>query len=243
MVFCERMTPSILMQEGRHSADLEATSERLVSEGAYKRQRIVTIVPAIAPIPAQVYLSHVNLIYPPNQGVCRMMALGMEVGAAYSATLEQILAHPDLKDFEYLLTLETDNLPPQDGVIKLVSRMENHPEFSCISGLYFTKGEGGVAQIWGDPKDPLPNFRPQVPVPGELVECCGTGMGFALWRLSMFKDERLKRPWFETYNGTQGKGVGTQDLTFWSDARKFGYRCAVDCSVKVGHLDSNGIIW
>jgi hypothetical protein len=113
-----------------------------------------------------------------------------------------------------------------------------------LGGLYWTKGEGGVPQIWGDPRDPVLNFRPQVPVPGELVECCGTGMGFNLWRMSMFKDDRLRRPWFRTLTGIEGTGVGTQDLYFWGDARKCGYRCAVDCGVLVGHLDtSTGDVW
>ena len=133
-------------------------------------------------------------------------------------------------------------MPPQDGLLKLIKRMEERPEFSCVGGLYWTKGEGGVPQMWGDPKDPILNFRPQVPVPGQLVECCGTGMGFNLWRLSMFKDERLRRPWFKTLAGREG--VGTQDLYFWGDARKHGYRCAIDCDVLVGHYDSVGdVIW
>jgi hypothetical protein len=117
--------------------------------------------------------------------------------------------------------------------------MEMHPEMSCIGGLYWTKGPGGVPQIWGDVRDPVPNYRPQLPDPnGGLVECVGTGMGFNLWRLSMFKDERLRRPWFKTQ--ADATGVGTQDLYFWSDARKYGYRCAVDCGVRVGHYDLKG---
>ena len=48
------------------------------------------------------------------------------------------------------------------------------------SELEFVAYEGGVAQIWGDPKDYLLNFRPQPPIPGQLVECCGTGMGSML---------------------------------------------------------------
>jgi hypothetical protein len=69
-------------------------------------------------------------------------------------------------------------------------------------------------------------------------------MGFNLWRLSMFKDPHLRKPWFKTLNGTQGEGVGTQDLYFWGDARKYGHRCAIDCSVKVGHYDrANDMVW
>jgi hypothetical protein len=171
-----------------------------------------------------------------------MAAIGVEVGEAYTQTVEAILGNAELSTWEYLLTIEHDNIPPVDGVVKLIKRMEQHPEFACIGGLYWTKGEGGVPQIWGDPRDPSINFRPQPPVAGRLVECCGTGMGFNLWRISMFKDPKLRRPWFKTIAGAEG--VGTQDLYFWGDARKHGYRCAVDCDVLVGHYDVNSdIIW
>ena len=74
-----------------------------------------------------------------------------------------------------------------------------------------------------------------------MIECNGVGMGFALWKMSIFKDERLRKPWFKTIAGREG--AGTQDLYFWGDARKYGYRCAVDCAVCVGHIDGNGFVW
>ena len=218
------------------------TSARLLKGASWKKQRIVVIMPADALMPAKAALAHWNLIFPPNNGIVRILAQGMEVGDAYSTAITQVLAHPELSQWEYLLTIEHDNLPPQDGVIALVNQMEAHPEYACIGGLYFTKGEGGVAQIWGDPADPVVNFRPQVPKPGQLIECCGTGMGFNLWRLSMFKDARLQKPWFRTIAGKDG--CGTQDLVFWGDARKHGYRCAIDCAVQVGHLDAVAdLVW
>lgn len=230
---------------GFHNNKLDESVSRIISDGSWKKQRIIVIIPAEYTIPARVALSHWNLIFPPNNGVYRILAQGMEVGEAYSQAIEGILSHPELSQWEYILTIEHDNTPPFDGVVKLVERMENHPEFDCIGGLYFTKGEGGVPQIWGDVKDPVLNFRPQPPDPnGGLVECCGTGMGFNLWRLSMFKDSKLRKPWFKTINGVNGPGVGTQDLYMWTDARKYGHRCAIDCSVKVGHFDKNtGIVW
>ena len=199
------------------------------------------VLPAADLVPAKCVLSWMNMAFPPNNGVVRWLAQGMEVGDAYSSAIEQILGHPDLRDWEYLLCVEHDNIIPSDGVIKLIEQMENHPEFSAIGGLYFTKGEGGCPQIWGDAKDPTPNYRPQPPDPnGGLVECCGTGQGFTLFRLKMFKDDRLRKPWFKTLNGSNGPGVSTQDLYFWGDARKYGYRCAIDCSVRVGHYDLKG---
>lgn len=236
------MNPQLTMLDvgGSHNADPDGTRARLLRGGSHKRQRIVVIVPAIAPIPPKVYLSHVNLAFPPNNGVVRILAEGMEVGDAYSQAITNVLAHPDLSQWEYVLTVETDNCPPGDGVVRLVECLEQRPELAAVSGLYFTKGAGGCAQIWGDPNDPVLNFRPQVPMVDGIQECCGLGQGFCLYRLATFKDERLRRPWFKTLNGTGGQGIGTQDLFFWTDARKHGYRCAVDTRIKVGHYDFEG---
>ena len=239
------MRPQLVgIEQGVHNRDLKQSGQRIIEGGSWKKQRVIMLIPAGVSIPTKVYLSHCSLIFPPNQAQYRMAAIGMEVGEAFSNAIEEIIRHPELSQWEYLLTIEHDNIPPADGIVKLIQRMEAHPEYSCIGGLYWTKGEAGVPQIWGDPKDAL-NFRPQAPDPnGGLVECCGTGMGFNLWRLQMFKDEKLRKPWFKTLNGSQGQGVGTQDLYAWSDFRNHGYRCAVDCSVKVGHYDPDAdITW
>lgn len=222
---------------GRHNETIEQTQQRLLKDASWKRQRIIVIIPASDNMSTKVALSHWNIMFPPNQAVVKILAVGMEVGAAYSEAIQGILDHPELSKWEYILTLEHDNMPPPDGVLKLLKRMEEHPEFDCIGGLYYTKGDNGVAQIWGDPKDPVLNFRPQPPVPGQLVECCGTGMGFNLWRIKMFKDKKLRTPWFKTV--ADSTGIGTQDLYAWADFRKHGYRCAIDCDVLVGHHDAS----
>jgi hypothetical protein len=224
---------------GVHNEQLTRATARILEGASWKQQRVVLILPAGAMMPTKVALSHWGLIFPPNQGAHRMLALGMEVGEAYSNAIAEIIEHPDLSKWEYILTIEHDNCPPADGLLKLIKQMEKHPEFACIGGLYWCKGADGVPQIWGNPKDPLVNFRPQPPDPaGGLVECVGTGMGFCLWRIAMFKDARLRRPWFKTIAGSEG--VGTQDLYAWSDFRRLGYRCAIDCSVLVGHYDMEG---
>ena len=240
------MKPQLLIQEmptgGIHNGDVGKTRTRLDKSKSWKKQRIVVLIPTAETIAAKVALSHWNLAFPPNNGVVRVLAVGMEVGEAYSTAIEQVLSHPELSQWEFLLTIEHDNMPPHDGVLKLVEHMEENPKYDCIGGLYYTKGYGGCAQIWGDPKDPMLNFRPQLPDPnGGLVECCGTGMGFNLWRLKMFKDKKLRRPWFVTQ---KKDGIATQDLYAWTDFRKHGYRCAVACDVKVGHYDlERDFIW
>jgi hypothetical protein len=100
--------------------------------------------------------------------------------------------------------------------------------------------------IYGNPIGIL-NFIPQVPVQETIQECNGLGMGFTLFKLDIFKDERIPKPWFRTvqewseHSGSRGY---TQDLYFFENARKAGYKIACDTRVKVGHLDpSTGIVW
>jgi hypothetical protein len=237
------MDKGLIIQDfaGVHNGDPVKTGARLIKGGSWKKQRIIVILPADQMIHAKVALSLWNLIFPPNNAVFRILAQGMEVGDAYSTALEQIVAHPDLKQFEYVLTIEHDNLSPSDGVLKLLEDLEEHKELAAVSGLYFTKGESGCAQIWGDVNDSTLNYRPQIPKPETLQECVGIGMGFALWRTSVFLDPRVEKPFFKTEKSAQG--VATQDLAFWSKNRKFGYRCAVDTRVKVGHVDGAGFVW
>lgn len=221
---------------GAHNAALR--SGQHIHGNTWKKARTIMIIPSSATMAAKVALSHWNLIFPPNQGVYRMLVTGCEVGDAYSTAIEGIIAHPDLSQWEYVLTVESDNIPPPDGVLKLIRRMEDNPHLSCVGGLYWCKGPGGAPHIWGDITDPVVNYRPVMPRAGELVECYGTSMGFNLWRMEMFKDKRIARPLFQTKAGING--VGTQDLAFWGEARKYGYRCAVDCDVLVGHHDLTG---
>lgn len=226
---------------GHHNQDLTETLSRLKQEGAYSDMSCVVLIPAFGTVPTKVIASWWNSYFPPNQQVYKIFAVGMEVGEAFSQSIEHILNDPVLGKCKYLITVEHDNIGPTNGFVKLLQHINNHPEYACIGGLYFTKGYGGVPQIWGDPKDPIMNFRPQLPDPnGGLVECNGTGMGYNVWRLDMFRDERLRKPWFKTLTGAEGTGAGTQDLYFWNDAKKYGYRCAVACDVKVGHYDHAG---
>jgi hypothetical protein len=236
----------ITVDFGKHNQDLEATAARLTKEGAWKKQRVVQIIPSASQIPAKAYVSHRGLITPPNQPYIPLLIENAEVGAAYEAAFDVILGNPGLREFEFVLTIEHDNIPEPTGLLKLIGHMEAHPELAAISGLYFTKGEGGAAQIWGDITDPMVNFRPQAPKPGEVVECYGLGMGFALYRMGMFRElqeKKVPRPWFKTFSG-QGGGA-TQDLYFWQHvARANGFRCAVACDVPVGHLDmTTGFVW
>lgn len=181
---------------------------------------------------------------PMNQKFMRVFMIGMEVGAAYTAAIEQILANPELRKWKYILTLEEDNMPPPDGLLKLYESMDR---FDVVGGLYWTKGEMGQPMIYGHPQSMPVNFIPQLPIPETVQECNGLGMGFNLFKMDLFRDPRVPQPWFHTLQDyTPGVGVRgyTQDLYFYENIHKLGYKVACDTRVKVGHYDlDNDIVW
>src|ERR1700743_2419860 len=161
---------------GHHATNMPETVARLQRGATWKKQRVVVIIPSADMISVKVMMALWNLAFPPNNGVVKIAALGDEVGVASSNAIESVITHPDLCNWEYILTVESDNIPPVDGVVRLMECMEAHPEMSCIGGLYFCKGPEGCAHLWGDVRDPVLNYRPQVPVEG-FLETYGTSMG------------------------------------------------------------------
>lgn len=242
------MKPAVVVENlnlGLHNADLQATVERLNKGRTYQDLSTIIICPTRGLISDRVVQSWMSLIKPMNQKVIGPIFIrGYEVGEAYNIAVNMILANPELSNWKYMLTVEEDNIPPPDGLLKLY---ENMDKFDVIGGLYWTKGEGGQPMIYGDPAVQPLNFIPQVPKFDALQPANGLGMGFNLWKIAMFKDEKLPRPWFRTLNEYvpgQGARSYTQDLYFFEQAGKLGYRFACDTRVKVGHYDVNtDVVW
>ena len=220
---------------GRNNANIEATRDRLIRGGSYRDLSTIFVMPTRGVIPAKVVQSLLGLATPMNQKFIRIFVEKMEVGDAYNQAIEMILANEELSKWKYILTCEEDNLPPPDGLLRLYESMD---KFDVVSGLYFVKGENGAAMIYGNVNEHPINFIPQLPVPEAVVPCRGTGMGFCLFKLEMFK--KMPKPWFKTlqeFVPGQGMRAATQDLYFAQEAGKFGYRFAVDCRIRVGHYD------
>ncbi len=220
---------------GRNNLNIEEKRDRLIRGGSYRDLSTIMIVPTRGLIPAKVVQSMLGLASPMNQKFLRIFVEKMEVGEAYNHAIQLILDNPELSKWKYVLTVEEDNLVPPDGLLKLY---ENINKFDAVSGLYFVKGENGAAMIYGSVNEYPANFIPQLPVPDQVVECNGIGMGFALFKLEMFK--KIPKPWFKTlqeYTPGEGMKAATQDLFFCQNAKKLGFRFAVDCKVRVGHYD------
>jgi len=235
--------------KGLHNTKLNSPA-RIAKEGFYKDLSTICIIPAIDAIPARVVQSWLALIHPMNQKYFPIFMIGMEVGAAYTQAIEMVLEHPEFKKWKYILTIESDNMPPPDGLLKLYESIEggvDGKKYDVVGSIYWTKGEGGQPMIYGDPEVMPRNFIPQIPKFDAVQPANGLGMGFNLYRISMFKDKKFKKPWFKTCQEYEpGKGVKmyTQDLYFYEKAGSLGYKFACDTRVKTGHYDvQNNIIW
>jgi hypothetical protein len=234
-------------QSGRHNANLGASRDRLLRGQTYKNLSTICLIPTRGVIHHRIVQSWMNLMPPMNQKFIRLFIHGHEVGEAYNQAIAGILADPHLSTWPYVLTLEEDNAPPPDGLLKLYEAIQSDKTYGAVGGLYWTKGDGGQPMIYGDPHATPVNFIPQLPQLDTVQPCRGLGMGFTLFRTAMFKDPTVPRPWFKTLQDYR-EGVGvrsyTQDLYFYERAGEAGYRFACDTRVKVGHLDVvNDVMW
>jgi hypothetical protein len=241
------MKPEIIApySPGHHNSDLEKANARLSLSGAYKDLSTVIVTPtrggrSLCPRFVSALMS---LMRPMNQQCYGPVFMsGMEVGKSFNSAVEMILANPVLSKFKFLFTVEDDNIPPPDALLKLYESMR---EFDIVGSLYWTKGEGGQPMIYGDPYEQPLSFKPQPVQSGMVQRCNGVGMGATLFKMDLFR--KIPAPWFETIQdwdpGKGGRGY-TQDLAFCEKVCKIGGKIAVDTRVKVGHLDiENNQLW
>lgn len=201
----------------------------IIKGDTYRDRSTIVITPSRGMIHADAVAGMLELEPIPGAKLARLVVWGHEVGHAYNEAFALALTHRA----KYVLTYEDDMLPDPMALNKIMATMEAHPEFAAISALYRTKGAKSWPLVVGHPEN-IADRTPRAPyAPGDerypIQEVNLIPFGFALWKLEMF--EFLPLPWFETTTKS------THENTFSLAARKAGYRFAVDCSLKVGHLD------
>lgn len=252
--------------EKLQSAGLGFERVEHVAGSTYKDSSTVIVIPTRRPqvdqmkpedgarygIDDRVVATWLSLIAPMNQPRAIMFASGHEVGKAYNAMIANILAHPVLSKWKYVMTMEDDNLQPPDAHVKLLESIE-WGNYDGVSGLYFTKGEVNMPMAYGDPAEyqrtGVLEFRPRdvraALAAGQILPVNGIACGCSLYRMDLFRE--IPPPWFVTFNDViEGKGPAcmTQDLNFCEKAVRAGKRFAVDMRVRVGHLDpASGIVF
>lgn len=221
----------------------------LMHGSSFAPARTVVLVPTRGMIHHRVVTALQGLMAPPNQARAMLFCAGDEVGHAYNKMIEHILKDPVLSTWEYVLTIEDDNLVPPDAHIRLIETI-TETRADAVSGIYFTKGDFNMPMAYGDPAafdagGPL-EFKPRgvdevrhALLTGRTMPVNGIAMGCALWRMDLFK--QIAAPWFVTVSDVfpDGAKLYTQDLYFCEKARRAGKRFEVDFRVRVGHLDIN----
>jgi len=220
---------------GRNNANFDESIQKVDKSMMYRDLSTVIICPTRGLFPTRVVQSWMKMMKPMNQLVAGpIFAESMEVAKAYNELMKYVFDNPYLTNYKYILTIEEDNIPPPDGLIKLYEGIE---EYDAVGGLYWGKGEEGFPMIFGNPEKPG-DMSPQKPLKDTLQRCNGLPMGFTLFKMEMLKD--IEGTLFKTKQevGEHGEEFNlTQDLYFFQKAAKKGYKFACDTRVLVGHYE------
>ena len=213
----------------------------LVPGCTYQDSSTVFICPTRGQVDVTVVEAWNRLVPVPNQRRHMLFMKGDEVGVAYNRALETIFNDYRLSRYKYVMTMEDDNIPPPDAHMRLLDRIQQNPEYDGIGGLYFKKEAPFQALLLGDPVrfattgvfDALPRDPRRYIEEGALVEVNCLPMGCTIYKMDLFR--RLPKPWFATIANQHIRQ--TQDAMFCETAKWQGARFAVDCGLRVGHLD------
>lgn len=221
--------------------ELEKLGEtiELVKGDTYRNCSTVVIVPTRGMIHNQVVHSWVSLAKPMNQKTAMLFVSGDEVGVAYNRAIASILDGSQYGDFQYVLTLEDDNIIPASALLLLLQSIKN---YDAVGGLYHMKSGMNVPMAFGKPENGPEDFYPVDLTEGMLansvVPVNGVACGCTLWRLDLFR--KIERPWFQTwtrFTADDTVEVMTQDIFFCKKALAAGAKFAIDTRVRVGHID------
>jgi len=214
----------------------------------YKKANTIIVVPMReSKMHVRFHQALSGLVSPPNQQRSCLFAIGQEVGHAYNNMIANILADPVLSQWQYILTIEDDNLPPPDAHIRLLESIEANGGYDAVGALYWTRGDVQMPMCYGDPDEyartGVPEFRPRdirnAVKNGWVVPCLGLAMGCTLWKMSLFRE--IGYPWFVTVSdyaqNNKGLECFSQDLWFCRKAIQAGKKFACDCRIRMPHMD------
>jgi len=221
-----------------------------VNLNSYQNKSIVCVIPTRGSVDVQIVDSWFKLITPVNHNFTKLFMANGRVDDAYNTGIQLILNDPKLSSSRFLLTMEDDNLPPPDGIIKLVESFLKHEQsgdkYWAISGVYWTKPSRDCIEhapiAWGCPHTGEWNMDvPPISEDENITQCCLIPQGFTLYDLDLFR--KIEYPWFKTVEHKPEQDIDwtpgeTQDSYFFKKVWDAGYKVGVRGDVQVGHIDS-----
>lgn len=231
---------------------VEKDLQTYVDLNSYQDKSIVCIIPTRGSIDVQVVDSWFKLITPINNKFTKLFMANGELAEAYNTGVLMALNNPQLSKSRFLLTMEDDNIPPPEGILKLIDSFLEHEKagdkYWAISGVYWTKPSRDCIEhapiAWGCIEDENTEWNMKVPPlkeDGSVTHCCLIPQGFTLYDLDLFR--KIEYPWFKVVEhhpenfGIVNEQPATQDSYFFKKVWDAGYKVGVRADVKVGHLD------
>lgn len=190
-------------------------------------------------VPAETVESWMGIYTKMNHKSLHLIVSGMDADEGLNTAIQRILEDKVLSTFAYVLLWDDDNIAPHDGLLRLIDRIG---DYDALGGLYVTKDNGiHLPLCLGRPEE-IRDWTPRSETSG-IVECNGTGTGFVLVKMDVFK--RLSNPWFKSVEQPEGPFMRMQhDVYFFYHMRQAGMRIAVDMDLPIGHYDvTKGVIY
>lgn len=225
----------------------------ILKGNTYRDMSTCVIVPTRSMIHEKVVRSWMQLQKPMNHRHAMFFVSNDEVAIAYNRAIKNVLDNEQsLGRYEYVLTLEDDNIVPSMALLLLLDSIQTSG-FDVMAGLYYMKNAMAVPMAFGRPgvrdgsgeMDWSSVDMTQAIMEKRVEEVNGVACGCTLWKMDLFRE--FAYPWFTTFvhhkNGTTVE-ASTQDIAFCKKLREKGKRIGVDARVGVGHLDvRTGTIW
>lgn len=161
-------------------------------------------------------------------------------------------ARTNFKSVSHLLFVDSDILPPENGLNCLMEVIEHEDDVGAVQGLYKMLRYPELSccyppDIMGYPDGMQYDYK-ELDRLSELngkpdVSIKGGGFGFVLVKMEVF--EQVPMPWFLYDQKIIGKSTDVylgEDFYFCDKIRSYGYSIKVDTRVKCGHVKEQ-VLW
>jgi len=180
------------------------------------------------------FISWLTLIKPSNYEVIIPDIAPANFPESHAAVRNNMVKKALECDCTDIWMADTDQIYPKDTLVKLFSHNlpvvcgKVHRRYPPFDPILYQKTKWKY-KFFDTPRDKWKN--------GELIEVEATGAACMLIRSEVF--EKVEQPWFRVLrpNKRRDYPVG-EDIYFWVNVRKAGYRIFVDTSIEVGHIAS-----
>lgn len=165
-----------------------------------------------------------------NSGWGLDISRGHPIDSNRNQVVKKFMTLPEAQCFEWLLFCDSDVVPPDNAVERLL--------------FHGKKIIGGVCFIMSGKGLPIPNFSKELTggrYPAELIEVKGMGAGFMLIHRDVLNDVG-KSPFRFRYDDWGIANISGEDYDFCEKATKKGYKIYVDLGVQCEHYKQTGLM-